>query len=264
MASKETHNKRPDFYQNVVVMRHGDRMDNFDPHWVTTAPRPWDPPLIHDGRVRAFNTGRKFRNGLGYPIDRVFVSPFLRCIQTASEVVSALCVLRDDPSIHTSDGLPIDSSKVKVSVELGLCEMMSREAIIPALAPKDGNWGFDVTEREAMLPAGTMDKNAKRVYKELPKWEEPVLGTRARYEQVIKDLADNYHTENLLLVTHGEGVGVALSAFLKNATVYEVDYCAYVELKRPIFKEDQSFKVGEFEVLTPSGQTGVGYFLPSA
>ena len=61
----------------------------------------------------------------------------------------------------------------------------------------------------------------------------------------------------------GEGVGVAVSAFLKNATVYEVDYCAYVELKRPIFKEGQSFTAGEFEVLTRSDQTGVGYFLPS-
>ncbi|XP_028796031.1 uncharacterized protein LOC114751543 [Neltuma alba] len=142
--------------------------------------------------------------------------------------------------------------------------MMSREAISPALAPKDGNWGFDIAEREAILPAGTVDKNAKRMYKELPKWEEPVLGTRARYEQVIKELADNYHTENLLLVTHGEGVGVALAAFLKNTTVYEVDYCAYVELKRPIFKEDQSFTAGEFEVLTRSGQTGIGYILPGA
>ncbi|XP_028787328.1 uncharacterized protein LOC114743293 [Neltuma alba] len=144
--------------------------------------------------------------------------------------------------------------------------MISREAISPALAPKDGNWGFDIAEREAILPAGTVDKNAKKMYKEhqLRKWEGPVLGARARYEQVIKDLADNYHTENLLLVTHGEGVGVALAAFLKNAIVYEVDYCAYVELKRPIFKEDQSFTAGGFEVLTRSGQTGIGYIHPSA
>ena len=39
---------------------------------------------------------------------------------------------------------------------------------------------------------------------QLPKWEESVLATRARYELVIKDLADYYHTENLLLVTHGK------------------------------------------------------------
>ena len=38
---------------------------------------------------------------------------------------------------------------------------------------------------------------------QLPQWEEPVLHTRARYEQIVKDLADKYPTENLLLVTHG-------------------------------------------------------------
>lgn len=63
------------YYQNVVVMRHGDRMDNFDPTWVVTAERPWDPPLIHDGLVRAFRTGRALRAHLGFPIHRVFVSP---------------------------------------------------------------------------------------------------------------------------------------------------------------------------------------------
>lgn len=57
----------------------------------------------------------------------------------------------------------------------------------------------------------------------------------------------------------GEGVGVALSSFKKGAEVYEVDYCGYVELRRPIFKKDQSFTLGEFEVLTHSGQTGVSY-----
>lgn len=55
-------------------------------------------------------------------------------------------------------------NQLQVSVELGLCEMMNKEAIRPQFAPKDGNWGFDIAEREAMLPAGTVDQNVKRVY----------------------------------------------------------------------------------------------------
>ncbi|RZC02418.1 uncharacterized protein [Glycine max] len=158
----------PEFYQNVVVMRHGDRIDNFEPMWVSTATRPWDPPLIQQGRVRAFATGRKFRNNLPFTLHRVFVSPFLRCIQTAAEVVVALSAIAagDDPNVIVGDDVPIDPSKLKVSVEYGLCEMMSRDAIRLEVAPKDGNWGFDVSEREAMLPAGTVDKNVERVYKE--------------------------------------------------------------------------------------------------
>lgn len=45
--------------------------------------------------------------------------------------------------------------------------MMNSEAIRNNVAPKDGNWGFDVSEREALLPAGTVDSNAEKVYKEV-------------------------------------------------------------------------------------------------
>lgn len=107
-------NQSPVSYQNVVVMRHGDRIDNFEPSWASTAPRPWDPPLAHPGRVRAFQTGRRIRQGLGFPIHRLFVSPFLRCVQTASEVVAALSAVDDSPDAVTGDGVVIDPSKVKV------------------------------------------------------------------------------------------------------------------------------------------------------
>lgn len=79
-----------EFDQNVIVMRHGDRMDNFVPSWITTAERPWDPPLVDAGKTRAFNVGNEIRTRVDFPIHRVFVSPFLRCVQTASAVVSAL------------------------------------------------------------------------------------------------------------------------------------------------------------------------------
>lgn len=97
-------------------MRHGDRIDSFEPLWVSTAARPWDPPLIEEGRVRAFCAGKKIRTQLGFPIHRVFVSPFLRCIQTAAEVVSALCAVDDDPNTMSSDGISVDPSKLKVSL----------------------------------------------------------------------------------------------------------------------------------------------------
>lgn len=115
-------------YQNVVVMRHGDRIDNFEPLWAATAARPWDPPLAEAGKVRAFCTGRKFRTQLGFPIHRVFVSPFLRCLQTAAEVASALCAVDDvvvDPDRMTSDGVQIDPSKLKVASFCPIYMLMS-------------------------------------------------------------------------------------------------------------------------------------------
>lgn len=85
-------------YQNIVVMRHGDRIDNFEPSWAINAERKWDPPLVEAGKTRAFNTGRKLRENLGFPIHRVFVSPFLRCLQTAAGVVCGLCSENHDPT----------------------------------------------------------------------------------------------------------------------------------------------------------------------
>lgn len=108
-----------DFHQNVVVMRHGDRIDNFEPMWILTAARPWDPPLIDQGKIRAFCAGGKIRaKAIDFSFDRVFVSPFLRCVQTAVEVVTALCAVDTDPTAICSDGVAVDCSKVKVRVFL--------------------------------------------------------------------------------------------------------------------------------------------------
>ncbi|CAA0813565.1 Phosphoglycerate mutase family protein [Striga hermonthica] len=243
--------------QHVVVMRHGDRLDNFVPLWAASAPRPWDPPLVDDGKVRAFGTGERFRRQLGFPIHRVFVSPFLRCLQTAAEVVTALCAVAnnsDDPNDVTSNGVVIDPSKVKVSIEYGLSEMMNSVAIRDSVSPKDGIFTFSISECEAVLPAGTIDKTVEMVYKELPRWQETVEGARARYLEVIKTLANKYPSENLLLVTHGEGVGSAVSGCLPDFMVCEADYCAYSVLRRSMaLGENQSFTV----LGSPKGLSGI-------
>jgi len=55
---------------------------------------------------------------------------------------------------------------------------------------------------------------------------------------------------------------VSVSAFLKGATVYEVEYCACFNLEIPIFLKDKPFAAGKFELLTNPYQTGISY-LPS-
>ncbi|XP_057978852.1 uncharacterized protein LOC131165250 [Malania oleifera] len=236
------------FEQNVIVMRHGDRLDNFEPLWASTAARPWDPPLVDAGLVRAFRTARQLHDRLPSPIRRVFVSPFLRCVQTASQAVSAVSV--------------DDYSGIKVSIEYGLCEILNEIAI--RIPPKDENWGFNVSELEAMFPAGTVDHTVKRIYKQLPQWEETILSARTRYKEVIQALADKFPSENLLLVTHGEGVAVAASAFMEDTTVCGVDYCACLQLRRTVlFGENQSFTAENFDVLTKNGETGISYCILS-
>ena len=106
-----------DGYQNILMLRQGDRIDRINPLWPDTASRPWDPPLVQDGLVRAFQTGQRIRSQIQFPIHRVFVSPFIRCVQTASEVIAALSAVDLNPhAMLSKDVISIDKSKLKVKI----------------------------------------------------------------------------------------------------------------------------------------------------
>ncbi|KAJ0255588.1 Phosphoglycerate mutase family protein [Hirschfeldia incana] len=259
MASSANSNTTTDGYQNILMMRHGDRMDKVNPVWLDTAPRPWDPPLVEDGLVRAFQTGQRIRSEIQFPIHRVVVSPFIRCVQTASEVIAALSAVDLNPNATSSkDVISIDRSKLKVSIEFGLSEMLNSEAIKPEIAPKDGKFDFKISDLEAMFPEGMVDHNVDPVYKEMPLWEETVEGCTDRFLGLVKTLADKYPSENLLLVTHGEGVRTTFATY-KEVDVYEVEYCACAELRRQVLSQEGSAKAGDFEVITSLGQAGIKY-----
>ncbi|CAA7029551.1 unnamed protein product [Microthlaspi erraticum] len=258
-ATMDSANLNSDSYQNVLMMRHGDRIDKIDPLWLDTAARPWDPPLVQDGMVRAFRTGQRIRSQIQFPIHRVFVSPFIRCVQTASEVIAALSAVDFDPNAKSSkDVLSIDKSKLKVSIEFGLSEMLNTISIPREIAPKDGKFDFMITDLEALFPDGMVDHNVDPVYKEMPQWEETVEGCTERFLNLVKTLADKYPSENLLLVTHGEGVRTTF-ATIKDVDVYDVGYCACAELRRQVSSKDGSTKAGDFEVITSLGQAGIKY-----
>ncbi|XP_010512366.1 PREDICTED: uncharacterized protein LOC104788316 [Camelina sativa] len=240
-------------HQNVIVMRHGDRLDRSESLWTSKAERPWDPPLAQGGKDRAFRTGQRIRSQIGFPIHRVFVSPFLRCIQTAYEVVAALSAVGLDPKAMSSkDVLCMDNTKLKVSIEFGLCEVLNTSCMDSEVVPKDGKFDFKISDLEAMFPKGTVDSNVDMVCTELPQWGESSEGFKDRYFNTVKTLAEKYPSENLLLVTHWGGVSVALYNYFKDATKYMVDYCGSVEMRRQILNSDDD-GFAKFEVVTSHG-----------
>ncbi|KAK3148666.1 hypothetical protein QOZ80_3BG0297890 [Eleusine coracana subsp. coracana] len=256
--------------QRVVVMRHGDRLDHAEPIWPARNPRPWDPPLSDAGLLRAWTVGKRIRAAAaaqGWAVQRVIVSPFLRCRQTAARAVAALCAVPDGADLLAIDdpsNVPLDTSRLKVSIEYGLSEIMNTQTmggIVSKVAPSVNKWFPDLRELEAVLPSGTIDHSADSLYPEIPKWDESILEGRSRYASVIKALADKYPDENLLLVTHGEGVGASVSYFETGLEVYEVDYCAYSVLGRQVTVKPggEAFTADSFKVLTKSGTTGIQY-----
>ena len=47
--------------QLVIIIRHGERLDNVDYHWVSRSDRPYDPPITKEGEKQATEAGDKFK-----------------------------------------------------------------------------------------------------------------------------------------------------------------------------------------------------------
>ncbi|KAF7851264.1 hypothetical protein BT93_L4267 [Corymbia citriodora subsp. variegata] len=257
MATEQPHHH---CHQHIVVMRHGDRLDSVDRSWPATAPRRWDPPLAEVGWARAREMARQLPSQLGFPIHRIVVSPFRRCVDTALGLIAGLSAPGEDSDVVTS-GAGIDPSKVKVSIEYGLGELFNDVAIkYPPPSPADhADWGFNIPEIEALIPPDMLDRTVKPVFNELPHWGETEPKGRDRYLHTIHSLADSYPSENLLLITHGEAVKVAVSTHLEDGASFRIrmDYCGYAQLKRQVVQNGNELDAGEFELLGNYGQTGI-------
>ena len=46
--------------QRVIVIRHGERLDNVDYSWAETASRQYDPPITEAGVAQANEAAKKF------------------------------------------------------------------------------------------------------------------------------------------------------------------------------------------------------------
>lgn len=76
--------------QKLFVMRHGQRWDDANREWVhEVGARTWDPPLTENGLEQARSAGETMRSE-GVLISRIFVSPFLRCVQTAAGFIKGM------------------------------------------------------------------------------------------------------------------------------------------------------------------------------
>lgn len=249
---------KPEQCQHVLVMRHGERADSgADNSWWTTVPKPWDAPLTDAGQARALETGRKLRAQLGFPIHRVVVSPFRRCVETARQLITGLSPV---DAVNLGNGNPTDSSasRIKVSIEFGMCEMMNDVALWHHPTDRD-SWGFDIKELEASFPTGVVDFTPHRVFNELPRWGESESGAKDRYLLTIRSLVDKYPEENLLFVTHGEGVKVTASTYWKEARGHRIkpDYFGYAHLERQIVRNGDSFTANRFKIATNPDETGI-------
>jgi hypothetical protein len=75
------------FVQNLFVLCHGEYVKP-----QKGSERPWDPPLTERGKLQAWRVGRTIRQE-DWNITRVVMSPSLRCVQSAVEVIAGMCMM---------------------------------------------------------------------------------------------------------------------------------------------------------------------------
>ena len=81
------------FVQNLFVLCHGEQVNYVDGQsGAAKGMRPWDSPLTERGKLQARRVGREIRLE-DWNVTRVVMAPSLRCVQTAVEVISGMCML---------------------------------------------------------------------------------------------------------------------------------------------------------------------------
>lgn len=233
--SEEVEGLSPDpFVQNLFVLCHGEQVSNVS---FVDAKRPWDPPLTARGKLQAWRVGRKILLE-DWNVTRVVVSPLLRCVQTAVEVIAGLSML--PPSAHPRTEPSYGVSSIKVSIESGLVD--------------------NLEELYSMLPSAMHDPGFQLTKH---KQGENTDDGGYRYTSTLKKITNASPHENILCITYGEGMRQAMSMMWPPMELHEVTHCAYSHAQRAIF-DDEDDDSCDWELLTESGSSSGLFFTPAA
>eukprot|EP01097_Dermamoeba_algensis_P000567 TRINITY_DN1196_c0_g1_i3.p1 TRINITY_DN1196_c0_g1~~TRINITY_DN1196_c0_g1_i3.p1 ORF type:complete len:214 (-),score=34.17 TRINITY_DN1196_c0_g1_i3:23-664(-) len=175
-----------------------------DQTWEKTAAEPDDPPLTERGILQARKTGQKLRTE-PHKIEHIFCSPFLRCLQTATEIAEEL--------------------DLQIKVEYGLSEWFKKSWFtkMPAL---------DLNVIQSAF--SRVDKSYKSFY-ELKNFPESLTECCLRFEKTTLNLITNFmeKDKNILLVSHGVAMEYVPARLNPNLTLQDIpSFCCITRLDR--------------------------------
>ncbi|MGB5596826.1 MAG: histidine phosphatase family protein [Crocosphaera sp.] len=192
-------------HQTIWIARHGNRLDFVNPEWFNTAKKRYDPPLSEDGFIQAKKLGKRLQSE---NIRHIFASPFLRTIQTASQVAEML--------------------DIPVKLEAGLGEWHNPEWM---------NEYPEIHSRELLeKDYHHIDWNYSSY--QVPKYPEVEITMMARMAEVAQKLVDNY-SEDILLVGHGVSVIGVTQGLTKEKPNFKASLCCLVKL----IKSENNWKI---------------------
>lgn len=183
--------------RSLYLVRHGERLDAVDKHWYSADDNKYDPPLSEAGLEQAQRLAERLSRE---PIDHVFVSPYLRALQSAQPIAEAL-------------DLPL-------YVENGFGEWLGR-----GLIPQDPKIIAPYQRREE-FPQLDFSHNPRLI----PRWPETVNECFERLERTMNQILDAYEG-NILIVGHGRTVtGLAHRLTGKPESHFKYDLASVTKL----------------------------------
>ena len=182
--------------QTVWIARHGNRLDFVNPEWFNTAKRRYDPPLSNDGLIQAAELAQRLKPE---NIKQIFSSPFLRTVQTASEVAQVL--------------------DIPIKLEAGLGEWHNQEWMTesPEIHPQE----FLVQQYPLI------DCRYRSVL--FPEYPETEADVNRRTAAMVQQLVSQYQ-EDILIVGHGASVFGATQGLVADTPTFKVPLCSLTKV----------------------------------
>lgn len=151
-------------FQTVWIARHGNRLDFVNPEWFNTAERPYDPPLSEDGFIQAKQLGQRL---VGEGIKHIFASPFLRTVQTATQIADIL-----DLSIKLESGL---SEWLNPAWMKTVPERLPLEVLLEDYPRVDSSYTSRVIANYPETSEMVLERTAKTAYLLISEFSEDML-----------------------------------------------------------------------------------------
>lgn len=184
--------------RSVWLVRHGNRLDFVQPEWFNRAVYRYDPPLCPQGQQQAQELGDRLQ---GETIDHLFVSPFLRTVQTAYYCAERL--------------------KLMLKIEAGLGEWLNPDWLTstPQLSP--------LAQKYRDFPL--IDRHYSSLI--VPQYPENFAQMQRRSQWMMDQLITQF-SGNLLIVGHKHPLQAALAYLLQTEISGELDVCAVNQLQQ--------------------------------
>lgn len=227
--------------QLLIVMRHGERIDEVDKSWSAIAKRPFDPFLSDHGQDQAKKVAAKLKK---YDIKKVYISPFFRCLQTAS---------------FAAEGLGIQPQDWTVTCAVG--EFMNPKLMVKKggkCPPGDINtWFFEGNGLKDHVYKKLPSTTASKMQVGRPnfgQYPENLLISRRRFSKAFQAIAEEANGDNVLIVTHGDGVNASVTRIWPWALSHPVLHTGFTVAARD--KEEDGMW-GPWKMISKKGESGV-------